>query len=363
MIFLGPQDFPVTGQSYSFHKTFDIYTGKKAKLCYPSKDSKYLVLKTLWFFIRLFCCSLQNKNLFYLTISRSRFGFYRDFIIFFISRIFNRRLLIHLHGADFKTFFLKSSHMDKYFINYMYQRIEFGIVLLDEMKDQFEDFPNIHCFVLPNFHLIDISLEQVRKKAEYFKNAEHLKCIFLSNIMDEKGIWESISAAKKCIDNKVPVSLDIVGQVLGDEKKVDSYLSTLSDTTEKYSQIRFFGALYGEEKNRQLCQADIFILPTYYPTEALPISALEAMAAGLIILITNHNYLGNVFSEKSGQMLTPESSDSIYEALTEINKNKEHYSEMMIKNSIRAAEDFSLKRYEVGFHFIISNVASSRVYQ
>ena len=179
--------------------------------------------------------------------------------------------------------------------------------------------------------------------------------------MDEKGIWQAISATKKCIDNSVPVSLDIVGQVLGDEEKVETFLSSISVTTEKYSQIRFLGALYGEEKNRQLCQADIFILPTYYPTEALPISALEAMAAGLVILITNHNYLGNVFSEKSGKMLTPESSDSIYEALTEINKNRQRYSEVMIKNSIIGAEDFSIDRYKARFHDIVAKFTQSKV--
>ena len=169
MIFLGPQNFPVTGQSYSFQKTFDIYTGKKIKLCYPSSGSKYFVLQTMSFLIRLFCCLLRNRDDFYLTISRSRFGFYRDLVIFSLSRIFNRGLLIHLHGADFKTFYSTSSYMDKYLINYMYRRIEFGILLLDEMKDQFKDFPNIHCFVLPNFHLIDISLEQVRKKRSILK--------------------------------------------------------------------------------------------------------------------------------------------------------------------------------------------------
>ena len=361
MVFLGPQNLPVTGQSHSFHKTFDIFNGKKLKLCYPSKNSKYFVLKTLWFVIRLFCCSLQNKDHFYLTISRSRFGFYRDFIIFFVSQIFNRRLLIHLHGADFKDFFAASSYLDKHLIKYMYKKIEFGIVLLDEMKDQFEDFPNIHCFVLPNFHLLDVSLEQVRNKAERFKNSDRLQCIFLSNIMDEKGIWQAISASKKCIDNKVPLSLDIVGQVLGDNKQVASYLSSFSAITEKYPKIRFLGPLYGDEKSRQLCQAEIFILPTYYTTEALPISALEAMAAGLIILITNHNYLGTVFSKQTGNLLIPESSSSIYEALNDIACNRKNYADIMINNFIRATENFSIERYENSFHDIISSVVQDDI--
>jgi len=47
------------------------------------------------------------------------------------------------------------------------------------------------------------------------------------------------------------------------------------------------GVIKGNEKEKFLIELDIFVFPTFYPFEGLPLVILEAMAAGLPIITTS----------------------------------------------------------------------------
>ena len=51
--------------------------------------------------------------------------------------------------------------------------------------------------------------------------------------------------------------------------------------------ITFLGPVSGQPKTDLLLDADIFVLPTYYPREGQPWVLIEAMAAGLPIVTTD----------------------------------------------------------------------------
>ncbi len=53
----------------------------------------------------------------------------------------------------------------------------------------------------------------------------------------------------------------------------------------------------GREKKELLLWGTIFILPTYYAMEGQPISILEAMATGNLILTTNHAGIPDIFED------------------------------------------------------------------
>ncbi len=67
------------------------------------------------------------------------------------------------------------------------------------------------------------------------------------------------------------------------------------------NHIVYLGKTFGEDKVILLQKSDIFVLPTYYKSEAFPISIIEAMACENAIVTTNYKYLPDVVSYKLSQ--------------------------------------------------------------
>ena len=66
------------------------------------------------------------------------------------------------------------------------------------------------------------------------------------------------------------------------------------------SRIRYLGKRYGEEKERILGDADIFVFPTYYSNECFPLVLLEAMQHGLPCVTTEEGGIRDIVVQGSG---------------------------------------------------------------
>ena len=67
-----------------------------------------------------------------------------------------------------------------------------------------------------------------------------------------------------------------------------------------------------------LSKSDIIILPTFYNTEAVPLSLIEAMRSGNAIITTSHNFLQNIFSNKNGRIVKKQCTDELIEAFLKL---------------------------------------------
>ncbi|MDO4737697.1 MAG: glycosyltransferase family 4 protein [Bacteroidales bacterium] len=124
--------------------------------------------------------------------------------------------------------------------------------------------------------------------------SEYKKIAFIGNLIPSKGLMELVEAICE-IDEKV--CLYIVGD--GDEEVISKIKSLAGQNIGK--RIFLKGRLSNEDAIRFMQSVDILALPTYYPWEAFPISILEAMSLGKLVLSTNRAAIGDMLTNSDGQ--------------------------------------------------------------
>ena len=314
ILLIGPLPPPITGQSIAFsylenleykNIKFIIYNTNKYKLNLFNYLDSIVILPIIILF--------EKFQKIYFIGSRSNLGFLRQLPFLTISINKKINIINHLHGADFKSFYNNSGIL-KGLIFWVYSKIDTSILLLEEMEDQFIDFPNMNLKIIPNAMGKDFENLKIKKPV---KN----RILYLSNILASKGILEFMNAVAKILSDNKEVEVNIAGGFLKDhimsknEIKKRFFLIYNSLKLKYNHRVSYLGVVSGKKKVDVLKSSSIFVLPSYYPTEAFPISIIEAMAASNAIVTTNHNYLKFIISEENGIIVNKKNSNEIYLAL------------------------------------------------
>jgi len=208
------------------------------------------------------------------------------------------------------------------------------------MKEQFDDFPNMKVEFIPNFY--DKDLENKLKEKETNK----INLVYLSNIICSKGIFELIDAFERLNKKYDNICLNIAGRYMTDEcMSIDQVKQKLNSKVSKNDKINCKGAIFGEEKVKLLQSSDIFVLPSYYKSEAFPISIIEAMVCKNAIVTTNYKYLPNVVNEQNGVLVEPRSVESLTEGIESLIVNEDRLRTTQEHNKKEAKEKYSLDKY------------------
>ena len=127
-----------------------------------------------------------------------------------------------------------------------------------------------------------------------------LTLIFLGSLVRAKGIYELLEAfARLRSDPTLPeLVLVVVGE--GPER---AELGRWVEERGVAGAVRFPGLLLGAAKARALAEADLFVLPSY--TEGLPNAMIEAMAAGLPVIVTPVGSIPDVIVQGENGCLVP----------------------------------------------------------
>ncbi|MGL5056736.1 MAG: glycosyltransferase family 4 protein, partial [Fusobacteriaceae bacterium] len=250
---------------------------------------------------------------------------------------------LHIHNGVFKKMYDSLSPIKKKSVLFFFKRSAGIIVLGDSLRAMFEGvIPEEKIFVCENGVQDEFiaTEEEIKIKLEKFAKDTKKRVLYLSNLMEEKGILDLLKASEKFKDEEI--ELNLAGAIEPSlEKIVKEYL-------EKYpKKIKYHGIVKGEKKKRLLLENYIFILPTYYSNEGQPISILEAYTNGCAV-ITDECIGGitDVFShDKNGLSCQNRNVESIYLAIKNIDEKK--YIEMNYKyGKKRFLKDSFVERIE-----------------
>jgi glycosyltransferase involved in cell wall biosynthesis len=212
-----------------------------------------------------------------------------------------------------------------------------GIVLSEKFKINLKPFlKKEKIFVAVNFFEEKFLLNAKEK------NFESLKICYVSNLMKEKGIFDLINALIIFNKKNKNFKAKIAGQIFFNKIK------TLKN-------IEYLGVVEGAAKRNLLRDSNVFILPTYYKMEGQPISIIEAMASGNLIISTAHAGIPElVEDEVNGFLVNKKSPEEISDKLFFLANNLCVLKDFSLRNINKANLKFSLKNFEKTMINIIS---------
>ena len=266
------------------------------------------------FLSNLIKISKSKADLFYFTISQTKGGNMRDLMILKLLDMQHKKCLVHLHGGYYRQ--LVDTDLGTSQKKFHYQAVSklAGVIVLGpSLKNIFQGMIDDNKIItVPN--CVDdeflMSDEEFDKKIASFNERKVKHVLYLSNFIKTKGYPEVLKMAKaekERVDNGGDrrFHFDFAGAFF--EKTEEDYFKGYVNDNQLEDYVTYHGIVSGEKKAALLKESDIFVLVTRYPKEGQPISILEAMGNGMMIVTTDHAGIPDIVGE--GNIICQSDSD------------------------------------------------------
>ncbi|MBD3349561.1 MAG: glycosyltransferase [Candidatus Eisenbacteria bacterium] len=257
---------------------------------------------------------------------------------FFISAAKRAGLpvLVHIHGWEHHTADRIESGPLGAFFRRTLGRGDAFVVLADEFGERLRSWgvagPVHHGTTAVDEGLLegfDIEERQTR-----YSPSERLRVLFLARVEKEKGIYETVDACARLVDEGLPLRLTVAGE--GSELP-----NVRTVAGEKLGdRVSFEGFILGERKARALRENDLYVLPTYH-AEGMPASVLEAMALGLPVITRPMGGIKDFFLDgEHGFLMEEVDAGVVASRIRELASNEELWRRMS-----RTAHEYATRRF------------------
>ncbi|CAH2464466.1 MULTISPECIES: glycosyltransferase family 4 protein [Bacillus cereus group] len=300
-----------------------------------------------------------DADMYYFTISQTKFGNLRDMIILWRLLKKGKKVVIHYHGGYYKELYNSLNFIQKSINKNLISQIDIMIALSHGLKKIFEDVIDYKKIRVCENYVEDSSLisnEEFNLKIKRMHEEKRkLEVIYLSNFIKTKGYYDVLQAANQLKGKDV--QFNFAGGFFSEQEKEEFFNYIQKNNLQDI--VTYHGVVKGEQKKELLLDADIFSLPTYYPKEGQPISIIEAMGNGLPIITTKHAGIPDIVKQENGYLINPESPNEISEAVNDLLNNREKLMEFAQENRKYALKEFKemdyIKRLEKIFDEVLEH--------
>ncbi|MEI3435698.1 MAG: glycosyltransferase family 4 protein [Clostridia bacterium] len=214
-----------------------------------------------------------------------------------IAKKNDKKVILHIHGAEFKIFLEECNIKQKKYIEETLNLADKIIVLSEGWKKYFE--------TIVSKDKIEVIYNSIVIPDEFDKDINSSKLLFLGRFGHRKGIYDLIDVIERLHNEDFSVKLYAGGD--GEIQKVKSIVKEKN----LENNIEILGWIKGKNKENYLRKCSIYILPSY--NEGLPMSLIEGMAYKNIPISTNVGGIPELISNnQNGILITPGNKEELY---------------------------------------------------
>lgn len=283
-----------------------------------------------------------KPDLCYVTPNAKGGAFYKDFIIVQLLKILGCKILVHYHNKGVST---RQNH---FIDNILYKIFFKNIKVILLAKSLYPDFQKYvsqsHLYICPNGIPQSPSLNTPQNKS--------LNILFLSNMMEEKGVWTLLEACKILRQKNLSFTCHFVGK-WSDISEAEFKKKIFSNQMEQH--VFSHGAQYGKDKEKFWQACDLFVFPTYYHNESFPMVLLEAMQQKKACISTDEGGIPEIIIQnETGYIIPKKSPQELANKLEYLIKHPDICHTMGEKGFQRYKQLFTLEAFEKRLTTILS---------
>ena len=267
----------------------------------------------------------------------SRASFWRKSVLLALARLLSTPTIFHLHSGGFAKWVAQTDSLAsfrRWWIKYTLEHSDLVIVLTRGWAQWAQEFaPGARITVVGNPVAVPDEMPPDDARGS---NRGQGRVLYLGWIYDFKGVYDLIQAwalfRQRCPGWRL---------VVGGKGETDRFLGEAKRLGIS-SDLEFLGWVSGQEKERELKQADIVVLASY--NEGMPVSVLEGMAYGAAIATTSVGGVPDMMTEGvHGLWMKPGDIQGIADTLAELASSPELRRRLSRAAYTHVSENYSVE--------------------
>ena len=258
----------------------------------------------------------SDYDTFYFVASPSVLGHWRNRIALEIAHPYVSRIVGHVHNGNFSQVFEQTGTFGsaRRMVS-LSDTFVFTSRMLGERTEGYISEKKRQIVPYTIDEQVRCSDARVSAKIEERSSEHSLRVLYLSNMIESKGYRDVAEAVEQFNTDGGEATVDFVGDWPSSQAR-GRFMGQLSQYSHA-DAMQVHGRITDRERLRHtMLGADVFVLPTYYPNEAQPISIIEMLNAGTPVVATEHAAIPEyVFDDENGYLVDKQSPSQIKRAL------------------------------------------------